>query len=107
MSATAPPLSVSRTAFRQHNVRVKKDIVLVAFDDLEWSDIVSPGVTSMAQPFHAMGSKALQLMLERLDKPSLTPRAIRLPPSFEQRESCGCLDNDGMNADRPFTLRAQ
>lgn len=95
------------TAFRQHNVRVKKDIALVAFDDLEWSDIVSPGITSMAQPFHAMGSKALQLMLERLDKPALTPRVIRLPPSFEHRESCGCLDNDGIDADRPFTLRTQ
>lgn len=76
--------------FRHLKVRIGRDLALAAFDDLEWSDIVRPGITSMAQPFHAMGSRSLQMILDRLDQPTLPPRTVRLPPSFEHRESCGC-----------------
>lgn len=90
-------------AFRQLNVRLRKDLALVAFDDLEWSDIVRPGITSMAQPFHAMGSRSLQMILDRLDQPASPPRTVRLPPSFEHRESCGC-DHANTGDDSGFTL---
>ena len=77
-------------ALRRLHVRIPTDLALVAFDDLEWSDIVQPGITCMAQPFHAMGVQALQLLLERIKSPGSTPRTVTLPPSFEHRQSCGC-----------------
>lgn len=78
------------TALRRLRVRIPTDLALVAFDDLEWSDIVEPRITSMAQPFHAMGNQALQLLLERIKNPDSPTRTVKLPPSFEHRESCGC-----------------
>lgn len=77
-------------ALRKLRISIPDDVALVAFDDLEWSDIVEPGITSMAQPFHAMGDQALQLLLERIAHPDSAPRTVRLPPSFEHRQSCGC-----------------
>ncbi|MBM2618270.1 LacI family DNA-binding transcriptional regulator [Actinoplanes sp. LDG1-06] len=77
-------------AIRRERVRVPSDLAVVAFDDLEWADIVSPSVTSIAQPFHAMGSRAVQMALQRLGDQRREPRTIRLPASIEHRESCGC-----------------
>jgi LacI family transcriptional regulator len=77
-------------ALRQLRVRVPEDVAVAAFDDLEWSDIVRPGVTSIAQPFHAMGCQAMQLLLRRLADPETPPRTVLLPASLEFRESCGC-----------------
>jgi len=75
---------------RRLHVRIPEDLALVAFDDLEWSDIIEPGITSLAQPFHAMGNQALQLLLDRISNPDSQAQTIRLPPSFEHRQSCGC-----------------
>jgi len=78
------------TALRRMNVRIPTELALVVFDDLEWSDLIEPRLTAMAQPFHAMGSQALHLVLDRIANPESPPRTLRLPPSFEHRESCGC-----------------
>ena len=78
-------------AVRREGVDVPGELAVVAFDDLEWADIVRPSVSSMAQPFHAMGSHAVQLAVQRMAEPRREPRTIRLPTSFEHRQSCGCL----------------
>jgi LacI family transcriptional regulator len=75
---------------RRLHIRIPDDLALVAFDDLEWSDIIEPGITSLAQPFHAMGNQALQLLLDRIKNPDSPAQTVRLPPSFEHRQSCGC-----------------
>ncbi len=77
-------------ALRRLDTTVPDDLAIVAFDDLEWADIVRPGITSIAQPFHAMGSRALHLLLERLKEPGRPPQKLLLPASLEYRESCGC-----------------
>lgn len=81
---------------RRLGVRIPEDVAVVAFDDLEWSDIVQPGVTSIAQPFHAMGGRALTMLLARIDNRQLTPTTVRLPASLEYRESCGCSAQDAL-----------
>lgn len=78
-------------ALHKHHVNVPDDLAFVAFDDLEWGDIITPPITSVAQPFHAMGSQAVQLAVQRLQDPVRRPRTVRLPASIEHRESCGCL----------------
>lgn len=77
-------------ALRHLDVRVPQDLAVAAFDDLEWSDIVRPGITSIAQPFHAMGCRAMQLLLDRIADPEVAAQTVLLPPSMEFRESCGC-----------------
>ncbi len=75
---------------RRRHIRIPDDLAVVAFDDMQWSDIVEPGITSLAQPFHAIGYQALQLLLDRVSCADCPTRTVRLPPSFEHRQSCGC-----------------
>ena len=63
---------------------------LVAFDDLEWAEAMSPPLTAAAQPFHAIGARAVQLLTRRLDDPLASREIVRLPASLEHRHSCGC-----------------
>jgi len=52
---------------REENLVVGRDIALVAFDDLEWAQALSRPLTAAAQPFHAIGARAVQLLARRLD----------------------------------------
>lgn len=80
------------SALRRLNIAVPDDLAFVGFDDLEWSEIVQPGLTCMAQPFFVMGVRAVTLLLERIARPRSTPSTVLLPASFEHRASCGCQE---------------
>lgn len=77
-------------ALRERGLTVPGDIALVAFDDLEWSDLFQPRLTVIAQPAHEIGATAVHLLLSRLDEPDREPQSVRLPATFVHRESCGC-----------------
>jgi LacI family transcriptional regulator len=79
-------------------VRIPADLALVCFDDFEWADLFQPGLTAMAQPTQAMGRLAAQLVLSRLDDPSLPARRVLLESTFMHRESCGCHHEIDLNA---------
>lgn len=80
-------------ALRERGLSVPGDIALVAFDDFEWSDLFEPRLTVIAQPTRAIGAKAVQLLLSRLDDPSRQMQSVRLQPTFIHRDSCGCGEN--------------
>ncbi|WP_051580753.1 LacI family DNA-binding transcriptional regulator [Pseudonocardia acaciae] len=78
------------TTLERRGVRVPHDVAMVAFDDFEWSPLVRPRLTAAAQPCHAMGARAVQLLMRRLAEPDLPPSTVRIPASIEHRDSCGC-----------------
>ncbi len=45
------------------------DIALVAFDDFEWADLFAPRLTVIRQPTTELGSRAVELLLSRLEEP--------------------------------------
>jgi LacI family transcriptional regulator len=77
-------------ALRERGMSVPEDIALVAFDDLEWSDLFKPHLTVIAQPTKEIGGQAVRLLLSRLDDPDRPPQSVRLQTTFVHRESCGC-----------------
>lgn len=77
-------------ALKETGLRIPADLALITFDDFEWASAISPALTAVAQPFHAMGARAVQLLLRRLADPFAPRRAERLPAEIEHRESCGC-----------------
>lgn len=77
-------------ALRDRQMRVPEDIALVAFDDFEWSDLFRPRLTVVAQPTGAIGRRAVQLLLARLEQPDSPAQTVRLPATLVHRESCGC-----------------
>jgi len=80
-------------AFRAAGVKVPRDLAVAAFDDFAWADLFSPGLTTVAQPSAAIGARAVQLLLRRMNDPGSPPQAIRLPAEIMHRESCGCSTN--------------
>jgi LacI family transcriptional regulator len=92
-------------ALKQAHVRIPDDVALVTFDDFEWASAISPALTAAAQPFHAVGAQAVQLLQRRLADPFAPRRVVRLPAEIEHRESCGCRAADGSETARPAPPR--
>lgn len=75
---------------RRRSLNVPDDIAVASFDDLEWADIFVPRLTTIAQPIHDIGARAVRLLLDRLADPQRPPQTLRLAPELKHRESCGC-----------------
>src|SRR4051794_18084845 len=80
-------------ALSERGLRVPEDIALVAFDDFEWADLFHPRLTVIRQPTSALGSRAVELLLSRLQDPSRPVRTERLEATFVHRDSCGCTQS--------------
>jgi LacI family transcriptional regulator len=90
------------TLLAQRGVQVPSDIAVVAFDDFEWSPLVRPRLTAAAQPCHAMGARAVQLLLSRLADPGRPMETVRIPASIEHGDSCGCRSGKLGHHERPI-----
>ena len=77
-------------AIAERGLTVPDDIALVAFDDFEWADLFAPRLTVIRQPTTELGSRAVELLLSRLEDPGRPPRQERLEATFVHRDSCGC-----------------
>ncbi|HKS45602.1 MAG TPA: LacI family DNA-binding transcriptional regulator [Amycolatopsis sp.] len=75
---------------RAHGLRIGRDLAIVGYDDCEWSDLVEPPLTTMAQPIEEIGRGAVRLLLARISEPDRPPTTLRLPPHLMHRASCGC-----------------
>lgn len=79
-------------AFRDLALEVPRDIALVGFDDFDWADSFSPRLTVMDQPCEAIGTLAVQMLMERIREPDRPRRTVRLEPVMRVRHSCGCVE---------------
>lgn len=75
---------------RAHGVRVGVDLAVVGHDEVEWAELVEPGITTMAHPVDEIGRTAVRLLLRRLHDPDRAPETVLLPPALVHRGSCGC-----------------
>ena len=50
-----------------HGLAVPGDISVTGFDNIRWADVVTPRLTTIAQPVGAIGARAVELVLERLN----------------------------------------
>ncbi|GLY67329.1 LacI family DNA-binding transcriptional regulator [Amycolatopsis taiwanensis] len=71
-------------------IRIGADLAVVGYDDVEWSDLVDPPLTTMAQPVEEIGRRAVRLLLARIADPDRAKETLRLPPRLMHRASCGC-----------------
>ena len=76
-------------SIRHLKLRVPDDIRLVGIDDVEYARLLPVPLSTLRQPTHQIGDLALSLMLERIARPNLPPREVRLGCELIVRESCG------------------
>ena len=70
-------------------LRIGSDIAVIGFDDLDWTTLVDPPLTVVAQPVAEIGRTAATLLLDRLGSIPAAPRRVRLKTSLVIRRSCG------------------
>lgn len=73
-------------------LRVPQDLAFAAFDDFEWADLMSPALTTVAQPIPALGTLATKLLLRRIGGYDGAPERHTIRPTFHRRQSCGCTE---------------
>ena len=50
----------------EHGATVPQDVSVTGFDNIRWTELVRPRLTTIAQPVGAIGARAVELMLERI-----------------------------------------
>lgn len=76
-------------------VRVPEDISVVGFDNEPYSELFSPPLTTVEQPFSQLVSLAVQLLEERLASPPTPPKKVILPCRLIVRSSTTCAAKNG------------
>jgi LacI family transcriptional regulator len=77
-------------ALRDAQLEVPRQMALVGFDDFDWADFFVPRLSLIAQPVKALGARAVDLLLQRMASPDAPPQSVRLVPTLQLRNSCGC-----------------
>jgi DNA-binding LacI/PurR family transcriptional regulator len=68
-------------------LRVPADISVVGFDDITIAGLKRIALTTVAQPLMFQAERAVNLVLERIERPTIAPRHIRVPVELRVRES--------------------
>lgn len=67
--------------------RVPEDISVVGVDDIELAEYCSPSLTTVAQPFLAMGALAVTHLLRHIEDPTAAPEPALVTPELVIRAS--------------------
>lgn len=79
-------------AVRDRGIRVPDELSFIAFDNLDWTTLVQPAVSVIEQPVYALGSRAAEVLLDRLAGTRTTPgEEILLDTRFLPRASVRTL----------------
>ena len=73
--------------FESEGIHVPRDISIIGFDDIAISAMVSPALTTIAQPATETGRLASQILLDRLEGNPVENGRIILTPKLVERES--------------------
>jgi LacI family transcriptional regulator, galactose operon repressor len=68
-------------------LRVPDDVSVTGFDDIRWADLVTPRLTTIAQPLGAIGAKAVELMQECMSGEKIAHRRTIFDVALVERGS--------------------
>ena len=76
-------------ALKELGLRIPEDVLVTGFDDIDESNILSPPITTVKQPFYEQGQKSVELVLDMIKWDSVED-VTSLPTKLVIRQSCGC-----------------
>ncbi len=74
-------------AIREAGLRIPRDIAVVGFDNYDFAGLVSPTLTTVAQPLHEIGRTAFDQLQRILERRGVESTSILLPATLVRRES--------------------
>jgi LacI family transcriptional regulator len=75
-------------ALQAHDVRVPEDLSIVGYDNILYSSVFMPALTTIAQPIATIGQECIARLLERIDQPEKQPTHLMLQVELIERSSC-------------------
>jgi LacI family transcriptional regulator, kdg operon repressor len=74
---------------KENGMRIPEDLAVIAIDDVPFANIYYPAITSIAQPAFEMGTKAANLLFEKINNHTiLNEEVFRFEPKLIVRSSC-------------------
>ncbi|MCL1898491.1 MAG: substrate-binding domain-containing protein, partial [Micrococcales bacterium] len=70
-------------------LNLAKDLSLFGFDDTDWSTVVRPPLSVIAQPAYQLGAQAAARLLGRIQQPDAPRQTYVLPTTWIERGSIG------------------
>src|SRR4051794_26472987 len=74
-------------AIQAAGLTIPAELTFVAFDDADWTTVLTPRLSVVAQPAYDMGVKAAKTLIDRINGNDAQPREYLLPTTFVERES--------------------
>ncbi len=74
----------------KRGISVPEEIAIASFDDIEFANFITPGLTTVHQPIEAIGARSVKALIERIDNPNITGEIVSLKTNLVIRHSCGC-----------------
>lgn len=71
----------------KHGLRIPEDISIIGYDDVRLARFMTPSLTTIHQPKFRLGAKAVDTLLERINKERTEPKTIQLEPNLVERDS--------------------
>lgn len=85
---------------REAGTRVPDAVAVVGVDDVPWSELTHPALTTVRQPVRALGREAVGLLLRRIEQPDLPARVVTLPVRLVVRDSTPTIRPRPSNSSR-------
>ncbi|PFG15002.1 LacI family DNA-binding transcriptional regulator [Bacillus sp. es.036] len=79
-------------AVKDQNMKVPEDVAVVGFDNIQFSKIFEPALTTIAQPLMEMGKRSMELLLKQIKGEPLTKKQLVLDTKLIVRDSCGAKE---------------
>ncbi len=103
MDLTSPPTAIFTTdnvmtlgafeALQDREIRIPQDLSFFGFDDLDWTRIVHPPLSVVAQPVYELGATAAQTLLGRIEGRAGSAQVRVLPTQLVHRGSTRQVSN--------------
>ena len=69
------------------NLSIPEDISIIGHDNIDFTKLVNPTLSTMAQPKYKLGSKAVNLLIEEIESNNISNEEIILTTEFINRNS--------------------
>jgi LacI family transcriptional regulator len=93
------------SALRAARLRVPADVGVTGFDDIAASRHVRPDLTTVRQPMRELGERSVQLLLDRIARPSVPQQSVMMSTQLVVRSSCGCRNRTAKPAQKATSER--
>ncbi len=81
-------------AAKELGSRIPQDVSVVGFGDVPFSSMITPGLTTVREPFHKLGNEAVVMLLRLIRGKRLSKKHMILPVELVVRGSTGAPPQD-------------